>query len=58
MVQLPKIVSVIRYGFQERFWMIGTTIGLEVGVVFLWILMRKLERELWSKRTRPSESGQ
>jgi hypothetical protein len=48
-VQLPNLVSVIRYGFRERFWMIGVTIGLEVGVFFLWILMRKLERELWSK---------
>jgi hypothetical protein len=48
-VQLPRIVRVIGYGFRERFWMIGVTFGLEVGVFFLWIVMRKLERELWGK---------
>ena len=47
--QIPNFFRVMSYGFSERFWMIGVTVGLEVGVLFLGILMKKLEKELWSK---------
>jgi hypothetical protein len=47
--QLPNFLSVMRYSFQNRFWMIVLIVAAEVVVLILWVVMRKLERELWSK---------
>ena len=47
--QLSNMPGVISYGFRSRFWIIGLTIGLEVGVLLLGLMMKKLERELWTK---------
>jgi hypothetical protein len=47
--QIPNFFKVPGYGFSDRFWMIGVTIGLEVGVLILWVFMKKLEKDLWSK---------
>jgi hypothetical protein len=48
-VQLPNFPSVMRYAFQNRFWMIMLIVGAEVVVLILGGVLRKLERELWSK---------
>jgi hypothetical protein len=48
-VQLPNLPSVMSYAFANRLWMIAIFAVLEVGVLILWGVMRKLERELWSK---------
>jgi hypothetical protein len=47
--QIPNFPSVISHAFQNRFWLILLIVGLEVGVLILWGVLRKLERELWSK---------
>ena len=47
--QLANLPRVISHGFQNKFWMIAVVGGAEVGVLILWVVMRKLERELWAK---------
>lgn len=47
--QLPNLPSVVSYAVQNRLWIVGLVVVAEVGVLILWIVMRKLERELWSK---------
>lgn len=47
--QIPNFVGVFRYGFSERLWMIVLTGVLEVGVLVLGVLMKKLEGELDGK---------
>ena len=47
--QLPNLPKVMSYAFQNRLWVIGLVVGLEAGVLILWRLMKKLERELWDK---------
>jgi hypothetical protein len=47
--QLPNLPSVMSHAFQNRLWLIGVIVVAEVGVLILWGVMRKLERELWSK---------
>lgn len=44
--QLPKLPSVLAYGFRERLWIIGLVAGLEVAVLIIWVLLKKLEKEL------------
>ena len=47
--QLPNFPSVMGYSFQNRFWMIALIVGAEVVVLILGGVLRKLDRELWSK---------
>lgn len=47
--QLPNLPAVLSDSLRNRFWMIAVIGGLEVGVLILWVVMRKLERELWAK---------
>jgi hypothetical protein len=47
--QLANFPSVVRYAFQNRLWIIVLIGVVEIGVLILWAVMRKLERELWSK---------
>jgi hypothetical protein len=47
--QLPNLPSVLRYSFQNRLWMVVLIVVAEIAVLILWGVMRKLERELWSK---------
>jgi hypothetical protein len=47
--QLPNLPSVISYSFQNRLWMLVLILVGEVAVLILWVVLRKLERELWSK---------
>jgi hypothetical protein len=44
--QLPNLPSVVGYAFRERLWAVGLIVILEVGVFFLWRVMKKLEKEL------------
>jgi hypothetical protein len=48
-VQLANLPSVIGFGFQNRLWVIVVVAGAEVAVLILWGLMKKLDRELYSK---------
>ena len=48
-VYLPEIPSVLRRGWQNQRWIFVLTSLGEAGVLVLWIVMRKLEREVWSK---------
>jgi uncharacterized membrane protein len=49
LTQIPNFPRVISHAVQNRLWML-VLIGVgEVGVVILWMVLRKLERELWSK---------
>jgi hypothetical protein len=48
-VQLPHFPSVMRHAFQTRHWGLVVTVILEAGVFVLWIVTRKLDRELWSQ---------
>lgn len=54
--QLPNLVSVIRYGFSERLRMIIATGLLEVGVLVIGVVMKKLEGELDGKRRGKSSA--
>jgi hypothetical protein len=47
--QLPNLPSVMSYAFQNRLWLVVVIAVAEVGVLILWVVMRKLERELWRK---------
>jgi hypothetical protein len=47
--QLPNLPGVFSHAFQNRLWLIILIGVLEVGVLILWGVMRKLERELWGK---------
>ncbi|WP_165250863.1 hypothetical protein [Paludisphaera soli] len=44
--QLPNLPAVLGYGFRERFWIVGLVAGLEAVVFVLWLILRKLEKEL------------
>jgi len=47
--QLPNLPSVVDYAFRNRLWVVLLIVIAEVGVLILWGVMRKLERELWDK---------
>ena len=47
--QLKNFSSVISHAFQNRLWLVVLIVGLEVGVLILWGVLRKLEKELWGK---------
>ena len=47
--QLPNLPSVLSHAFQNRLWLVVLIAVAEVGVLILWVVMKKLERELWSK---------
>jgi hypothetical protein len=47
--QLPNFPSVVRHALENWLWVIVVIGVAEVGVLILWIVMRKLERELWGK---------
>lgn len=47
--QVPNFGAVMSYSLENRLWAIVLTVVLEVVVVILWGVMRKLERELWNK---------
>jgi hypothetical protein len=47
--QLPNFFSVMGYSFRNRLWVFGVILILELGVLILWGVMKKLDRELWSK---------
>ncbi len=49
LAQLPNFPSVISHTLQNRMWLIVLMVVAEFGVLVLWGVMRKLERELWSK---------
>jgi hypothetical protein len=46
--QVPNFPNVMSYAFTNRLWVIGLIAVLEVGVLILWGVMRKLEKELWN----------
>jgi hypothetical protein len=48
-VQLPRFVSVCSHALSNRLWLVILIAIIEVMVIFLWIFMRRLERELRSK---------
>ena len=45
--QLPNFPSVISHAVQNRLWVVALIVIAELGVLVLWAIMRKLERELW-----------
>jgi hypothetical protein len=47
--QISNFPTVISHALQNRLWLILLIVGLEVGVLILWGVLRKLERELWGK---------
>jgi hypothetical protein len=47
--QLPNLPSVMGHAFRNRLWLIVLIVALDLGVLILWDVLRKLERELWSK---------
>jgi hypothetical protein len=47
--QLPNCLSVLDHAYRNRFWVIVLFGVLAVGVLILWGILRKLERELGSK---------
>jgi hypothetical protein len=48
-IQLANLPSVVGFGFSNRVWFIILIAVLELLVVVLWIVMKKLERELQSR---------
>jgi hypothetical protein len=46
--QIPNFFGVIRHAMQNRLWLVLLIVGLEVGVLVLGIVLKKLEKELWS----------
>ena len=46
--QLPNLPSVVGYAIRNRLWMVVLIAAGELGVLILWGILRKLERELWS----------
>jgi len=40
---------VLSYAFQNRLWVVVLIVAAELGVLILWGVMKKLERELSSK---------
>jgi hypothetical protein len=46
LAQLPNLPSVMSYAFQNRFWVIVLVLVAETGVLILWVVMTKMEREL------------
>jgi hypothetical protein len=49
LTQIPNFGSVMSHGFQNRLWLIGLVLILEIGVFVVWLVLKKLERELWAK---------
>jgi hypothetical protein len=49
LVQLLNFPRVLSYSLQNRPWLIALIVVAEVGVLVLWRVVRKLERELWSE---------
>jgi hypothetical protein len=47
--QLPNFPGVARHAMENRLWVIVLIAVAEIGVLILWVVMRKLERELWAK---------
>jgi hypothetical protein len=47
--QLPNLPAVLSHGFHQRFWLVALIVLLEVGVLVLWGVLKKMERELWGK---------
>ncbi len=45
--ELGEFSAVMGHAFRNRMWLIILVIVLEVGVFLLWLMMKKLERELW-----------
>jgi hypothetical protein len=41
--QLPNLVSVIKFGFTERLWLVGLFAGFEVVILVLGLKMKQLE---------------
>jgi hypothetical protein len=53
--QLPNFPGVVRHALQNRLWVLAL-IGLaEIGVLVIWIVMRKLERELGAEPRQRSQ---
>jgi hypothetical protein len=52
--QLPNFARVVRHGLENRLWLLIVIGVAEVGVLILWLLMRKLDRELWGEPRRRS----
>lgn len=46
LTQIPNAPAVLGHGFRERMWIVGLVVGLEVGVLILWAVLKKLEKEL------------
>jgi hypothetical protein len=46
LVQLPNFPAVFEHAFQNRLWLIALIVVAEIGVLILWAVMRKVEREL------------
>jgi uncharacterized membrane protein len=47
--QIPNFPNVISHAVKNRLWMLILIGVAEVGVLILWMVLRKLERELWRK---------
>jgi hypothetical protein len=50
--QLPRFPGVMSHAIANRLWLIILIAFLEAVVFLLWIFMRKLERELGTKKRR------
>ena len=48
-IQLPNFPAVLDHAFRNRFWLIVLIVVAEIGVLILWGVMRKVERELSRK---------
>jgi lipoprotein signal peptidase len=47
--QIPNFGAALSHGFQNRLWLIGLIVILEIGVFVIWLVLKKLEMELWAK---------
>jgi hypothetical protein len=47
--QIPNLPSVVSNALENRLWLIGLIVVLEFGALILWIVMKKFEREVWTK---------
>ncbi len=49
LVQLPRFMNVISHTFSNRLWLVILIAVLEMLIMVLWIVMKKVERELNSR---------
>lgn len=47
--QLPNFGSVISHAFQNRLWLVGIIVFAELFVLVLWVVLKKVEKDLGGK---------